>query len=638
MLAYLTLARVSDEKQQANGRDRFRILAGVAACRAGCLDVAERCRELVIEGNPKHLLARFPTMPEALREPEFAPFLRQLERFCGYEQAEHFLRENPVRITALKPSCGCLAPRLAKREFQPGEVGEIILPVKTPNEASGPREYTVKVQYEDPKPRETLLTFRVDLPEKRITVRPRSLIFYQYGTRSTTRDIFVTDYPRIGLQITKVECNSQYVDVKIAPADVDEYEIFLPMKPLRRFLDRIHPKFDKGGKLERLYPLYEGLDTFLYTPGDVTKGASHVRDGIDLKRMMGTVVVALIPCIFMAMWNTGYQANLALESMKVDPADVDGWRAGLLRGVGLGFSSDSLIDCLIHGALYFVPVFLVTNIVGGIWELIFCCVRKHDLNEGFLVTGMLFPLTLPPTIPLWQVALGISFGVVIGKEVFGGTGKNFLNPALTARAFLYFAYPADMTGDAIWTAVDGYTAATPLGAVAVADANQAMAAIDVSWSQAFLGVMPGSMGETSTLACLIGAAILIVTGIGSVRIMSGVLIGAFAFWMLLFVIGSDNNPMFKMSAEWHFVLGGFAFGLVFMATDPVSAAMTQTGQWFYGGLIGAMTILIRVINPAFPEGIMLAILFGNVFAPVIDAAVLNANIRRRKRRLRDEEN
>lgn len=413
------------------------------------------------------------------------------------------------------------------------------------------------------------------------------------------------------------------------------------MKPLRRFLDRIRPKFEKGGKLERLYPLYEGLDTFLYTPDEVTSGPSHVRDGIDLKRMMGMVVVALIPCIFMAMWNTGYQANLALAEQAAKagtPIDVEGWRAALMKSVGLGFNTESFFDNFVHGALYFIPVFLVTNIVGGAWEVLFCCVRKHELNEGFLVTGMLFPLTLPPTIPLWQVALGISFGVVIGKEVFGGTGKNFLNPALTARAFLYFAYPGDMTGDAIWVAVDGYTAATPLGSVAVANANEAMQAINVTWSQAFLGTMPGSMGETSTLACLFGAALLIITGIGSFRIMSGVLVGAFAFWALLYMIGSENNPMFKMSAEWHFVLGGFAFGLVFMATDPVSAAMTQTGQWFYGGLIGAMTILIRVINPAFPEGIMLAILFGNVFAPVIDAAVLNANVRRRKRRLSVEEN
>jgi len=253
---------------------------------------------------------------------------------------------------------------------------------------------------------------------------------------------------------------------------------------------------------------------------------------------------------------------------------------------------------------------------------------------------MLFPLTLPPTIPLWQVAIGISFGVVIGKEVFGGTGKNFLNPALTARAFVYFAYPAQMTGDAIWTAVDGFSGATPLGALAAVKPDQISgvmekgmeASVGVSWSQAFLGQIQGSMGETSTLACLIGALILIVTGIGSWRIMTGVVLGAAMLAYPLFAIGSDTNSMFLMEPHWHLVVGGFAFGLVFMATDPVSAAMTQTGQWFYGMLIGGMTILIRVINPAFPEGIMLAILFGNVFAPVIDYVVVQANIRRRKRR------
>ncbi|GAB4156667.1 MAG: NADH:ubiquinone reductase (Na(+)-transporting) subunit B [Planctomycetaceae bacterium] len=407
------------------------------------------------------------------------------------------------------------------------------------------------------------------------------------------------------------------------------------MKPLRRFLDRIRPKFEKGGKFDRLYPLYEAADTFLYTPGEVTQEPSHVRDGLDMKRMMSIVVVALLPCVCMALWNTGYQANSALATMNID--SPEGWRAGLVTSLGGGFNPDSIWDCLLHGAVYFIPVYFVSMAVGGMWEVIFSCVRKHDINEGFLVTGLLFPLTLPPTIPLWQVALGISFGVVFGKEVFGGTGKNFLNPALTARAFLYFAYPAAMTGDAIWIAVDGMSGATPLGQLATADVAVGMDAISVTWSQAFLGTIPGSMGETSTLACLFGALILILTGIGSCRIMVGVLLGGVVFSWLFYGIGmvaSDQltNPMFQMPPWWHFTVGGFAFGLVFMATDPVSAAMTQTGQWFYGFLIGAMTILIRVINPAFPEGIMLAILFGNVFAPVIDSMVLWANIRRRKRR------
>ncbi|MFQ5734934.1 MAG: NADH:ubiquinone reductase (Na(+)-transporting) subunit B [Planctomycetaceae bacterium] len=415
------------------------------------------------------------------------------------------------------------------------------------------------------------------------------------------------------------------------------------MKAIRRLLDRLHATFAKGGKYERLYPLYEATDTFLYTPGEVTKRASHVRDSMDLKRMMITVVVALGPCIAMAMWNTGHQANLAMAAHNVE--SLGGWRGAFVTLFGAGgLNPDSVWDCLVHGAAYFLPVYLVTMMVGGAWEVLFSCVRGHDLTEGFLVTGMLFPLTLPPTIPLWQVALGISFGVVIGKEIFGGVGKNFLNPALTGRAFLYFAYPAAMVGDAVWTAVDidGFSGATPLTHLGSAQSGSGMEVIegaiaggglDISWSDAFLGTIPGSMGETSTLACLIGAAILIITGIGSWRIMAAVLIGAFCTAAAFYAFHNRVDvPMYAMPPWWHLVTGGFAFGLVFMATDPVSAAMTQTGQWFYGALIGVMTILIRVINPAFPEGIMLAILFGNVFAPLIDWCVLQRNIRRRAAR------
>jgi len=282
---------------------------------------------------------------------------------------------------------------------------------------------------------------------------------------------------------------------------------------------------------------------------------------------------------------------------------------------------------MIHGALYFLPVFIVCNVVGGLWEGLFATLRGHEINEGFLVTGMLFPLTLPPTIPLWQVAVGISFGVVVGKEVFGGTGKNFLNPALTGRAFLYFAYPAAISGNAVWVGADSYTMATPLGD----GAESGMSAVRESMSlmDAFLGVIPGSMGETSALACLIGAAILIATGIGSWRIILSMTLSTFIFAELLHMIGSDTNPMFEMDGLWHMAVGSFAFGCVFMATDPVSSSMTERGRWFYGALIGVMTVLIRVINPAFPEGVMLAILFGNVFAPVIDYVVVNANIKRR---------
>lgn len=397
------------------------------------------------------------------------------------------------------------------------------------------------------------------------------------------------------------------------------------MKFLRNILDSLHPQFDKGGKLEKLYPIYEAIDTFFYTPGEVTEGASHVRDGMDLKRMMVTVIVALVPCMFMAMYNTGHQANSAMASMGVTSAG--GWRSVVIEFLGLGYAAESFISNLIHGALYFIPIFLVCNIVGVAWEVLFASIRKHEVNEGFLVTGALFPLTLPPTIPLWQVAVGITFGVVVGKEIFGGTGRNFLNPALTARAFVFFAYPAQMSGDFVWTAVDGFSGATPLGLVA-AEGMEPLTQ-QMTWTQAFIGQIQGSMGETSTLACLLGAGLLILTGVGSARIMTAVLISALLTSSILFLIGSDTNPMFQMSPVWHLVVGGFAFGLVFMATDPVSAAMSSLGQWIYGFLIGFLVILIRVINPAFAEGMMLAILFGNVFAPIIDQLVIRTHIKRR---------
>ncbi|MDH5559265.1 MAG: NADH:ubiquinone reductase (Na(+)-transporting) subunit B [Deltaproteobacteria bacterium] len=398
------------------------------------------------------------------------------------------------------------------------------------------------------------------------------------------------------------------------------------MKFLRDILDKQHPKFAKGGKLEKFYALYEMADTFLYTPGTVTKEASHVRDGMDLKRMMITVVVALTPCILIAIFNTGYQANLAMDQMGVPEAS--GWRETVIALLGSGYDPSSIWANFIHGLLYFLPIFLVCNLVGGFWEGLFASVRGHEINEGFLVTGMLFPLILPATIPLWQVALGISFGVVFGKEIFGGTGKNFLNPALTGRAFLFFAYPAQISGDQVWVAVDGFSGATPLGAAI----NGGLPAIEklYSFSDALIGFIPGSIGETSALACLFGAIVLIVSGVGSWRIMLSVLIGAMGLSALLYFVGSSTNPMFSISPLWHLVIGGFAFGLVFMATDPVSSAMSETGQWIYGILIGMMVILIRVVNPAYPEGMMLAILFGNICAPVIDYYVVKANIKRRK--------
>jgi len=400
------------------------------------------------------------------------------------------------------------------------------------------------------------------------------------------------------------------------------------MKFLRNFLDNLKPHFTEGGKLKKLYPLYEAIDTFLYSPGYLTKGLIHVRDSVDQKRIMITVGVALGPCVAMALYNTGYQANLAMSEMGI--TTVPGWRGWIIEFLGVECNHTNIFANVFHGLLYFAPVFLVCNVVGGLWELLFAVVRKHELNEGFLVTGILFPLTLPPTIPLWQVAVGISFGVVIGKEVFGGTGKNFLNPALTARAFIFFAYPAQMSGDAIWTAVDAFSGATPLGLVAA----EGMGALNesVTWTSAFLGRIQGSMGETSCVACLIGAGFLLYTGIASWRIMLAVLGSALLTASLLYFSGSETNPMFEMNPAWHLVLGGFCFGLVFMATDPVSAAMTQTGQWVYGILIGGLVILIRVINPAYPEGMMLAILFGNVFAPTIDALVVKAHIKHRNKR------
>ncbi len=399
------------------------------------------------------------------------------------------------------------------------------------------------------------------------------------------------------------------------------------MSRLRNYLDSIHPHFVKGGAYEKYYAIYEMVDTFLYTPKEVTSGTTHVRDAIDLKRIMTYVFIAALPCVMMAMWNTGHMANMAMADLSM--TSLDTWR-GLVTNL-VGYNPDSLLANIVHGAMYYVPIYVVTVLVGGIWEVLFAIVRGHEVNEGFFVTSMLFSLTVPATIPLWQVAIGISFGVVIGKEVFGGTGKNFLNPALTARAFLFFAYPAQMSGDAIWTAVDGFSGATALG-MAAAGGISAVTASGITWMDAFLGTIQGSIGETSTLACLIGATFLLYTRIASYRIMLGVLAGMIVTSTLFNFIGSETNPMFATPWYWHAVLGGFAFGAIYMATDPVSAAMTNTGRWIYGLLIGLMVVLIRVVNPAFPEGMMLAILFANMFAPLIDYFVVQSNIKRREKR------
>jgi len=393
---------------------------------------------------------------------------------------------------------------------------------------------------------------------------------------------------------------------------------------IRQTLDNLEPYFHKGGKFEQFYPLFEAADTMLYSPPNVAKTTAHVRDGIDLKRIMITVWACTFPAMFFGMWNAGWQANLAIAD---GYGSMDGWREAIAMLLAGGHDADSLWANLVLGATYFLPIYLVTFVVGGFWEVLFAIKRGHEVNEGFFVTSVLYALILPPTIPLWQVALGITFGVVVGKEIFGGTGKNFLNPALAGRAFLYFAYPAQISGDAVWVAADGFTGATALS-IGYQEGMSALAST-YTWWQAFLGTIPGSVGETSTLAILLGAIVLLWTKIASWRIVLGVFLGMVATSALFNLIGSDSNPMFAMPWYWHLVVGGFAFGMVFMATDPVSASMTNPGRLIFGALIGVMTILIRVVNPAFPEGIMLAILFANLFAPLIDHFFVQANIKRR---------
>ena len=395
------------------------------------------------------------------------------------------------------------------------------------------------------------------------------------------------------------------------------------MKFLRDILDKQRPMFEKGGKFEKLYYLFEAGETFMFSPNHTAKlKGAQVRDAIDLKRLMMTVVIALVPALLYGMWNVGHQHFIS--------TGVD---ASLGEKLGLG-------------AMIVLPIVLVSYAAGGLVEAIFAVIRKHPINEGFLVTGMLIPLILPPTIPLWQVALGTIFAVVIAKEVFGGTGMNILNVAMTARAFLYFSYPQQMSGD-VWTyfgdktAVDGYSGATAL-AVAyntseVGDGTTVVQALDNAWyvglfdfNNLFMGAIPGSIGETSTLMALIGAAVLIITGVCSWRVVVGVFGGAYLTALLLNAV--TLNEYMSMPAHYHLVIGGLAFGAVFMATDPVTATQTIRGKWIYGILIGVVTIVIRVFNPAYPEGIMMAVLLMNVFAPLIDYYVVQANKKRRLKR------
>ncbi len=384
------------------------------------------------------------------------------------------------------------------------------------------------------------------------------------------------------------------------------------MKPLRNLLDKIKPNFEKGGKLEKFYPAFNAFETFLFVPGETAPPAgSHVRDAIDLKRTMILVVLSLVPCLLFGMWNVGYQHYRAL-----------------------GITDASLAANFIFGATKVLPIVIVSYATGLGVEFIFAIIRKHTINEGFLVSGMLIPLVMPVDVPLWMVAVSTIFAVVIGKEVFGGTGMNILNPALTARAFLFFAYPIKMSGNEVWIntdvekgqhLVDGFSGATPLGDAAAGFADK----IPGIW-ESFIGTIPGSVGETSTLACLVGAAILLYTGIGSWRIMLSVFIGGYVMATIFNIFGL--NTLMQITPLHHLVLGGFAFGAVFMATDPVTAAQTNTGKYIYGFLIGLFAIMFRVFNPAYPEGMMLAILFMNVMAPLIDHYIIKANIKRRLKR------
>ncbi|OEF26297.1 NADH:ubiquinone reductase (Na(+)-transporting) subunit B [Vibrio rumoiensis] len=409
---------------------------------------------------------------------------------------------------------------------------------------------------------------------------------------------------------------------------------------LKKFIEDIEPHFEPGGKHERWFALYEAAATLFYTPGMVTKRTSHVRDSVDLKRIMIMVWLAVFPAVFWGMYNTGHQAIVALNHLysgdqlaSIISGDWHYWFTEMLGGTlgaGAGWGSMMLL-----GATYFLPIYATVFIVGGFWEVLFCMVRKHEVNEGFFVTSILFALIVPPTLPLWQAALGITFGVVVAKEIFGGTGRNFLNPALAGRAFLFFAYPAQISGDAVWTAADGFSGATALSQWAQGGHGALVNTVtgqSISWMDAFIGNLPGSMGEVSTLALILGGLMIVYMRIASWRIIVGVMLGMAAVSTIFNLIGSDTNPMFAMPWYWHLVLGGFAFGMIFMATDPVSASFTNKGKWVYGALIGVMCVLIRVVNPAYPEGMMLAILFANLFAPLFDYFVVEKNVKRRQAR------
>jgi Na+-transporting NADH:ubiquinone oxidoreductase subunit B len=404
---------------------------------------------------------------------------------------------------------------------------------------------------------------------------------------------------------------------------------------LRSINESIKPKFMHGGAQAKWFPIYDAIENFIFSSTNKTTNPIHVRDSIDIQRIMVIVWLAAFPAMFFGMYNIG---NQTLDYLTlVGSANTNDWHHVLINLVG--YSNDSFITKMWIGAVYFVPIYAVTFAVGILWEILFAVVRKHEINEGLFVSSILFALSCPPDLPLWQAAMGITFGIVIGKEVFGGTGKNFLNPALTGRAFLYFAYPSQLSGDKVWIAglsdtgitPEGFSGATPLG-YAAEDGLQGLSD-NFSWFDAMIGNIPGSVGETSVIAIGIAAVILLATGVASYRIILGTFIGMIVMSSILNIVGSDTNPMFQVPWYWHFVIGSFAFGLVFMATEPVSGSGTNAGRWIYGALIGVTVVLIRVINPAFPEGMMLAILFANLFAPVIDHMVVSNNIAKRKRAL-----
>lgn len=406
---------------------------------------------------------------------------------------------------------------------------------------------------------------------------------------------------------------------------------------LKNFLEKIEPNFLPGGKHEKWYALYEAIATALYTQGNVTRKFLHVRDALDSKRMMILVWLSLFPAMFYGMYNAGAQAILAVNHLGLLDQNISSnWHYALAASLGIDLSANaSMMSKFALGAVFFLPIYAVVFIVGGFWEVLFASIRKHEINEGFFVTSILFALIVPPTLPLWQAALGITFGVVVAKEVFGGVGKNFMNPALAGRAFLFFAYPANISGDSVWTAVDGFSGATALSQWASGGAGALTHTVtgeSITWMDAFLGNIPGSVGEVSTLALIIGGCFIVFARIASWRIIAGVMIGMVATSLLFNTIGSETNQMFSMPWYWHLVVGGFAIGMIFMATDPVSASFTNKGKWWYGILIGVMCVLIRVVNPAYPEGMMLAILFANLFAPIFDFLVVKANIKRRKAR------